>query len=60
MGLLLSPLAALGYCQPDGTFVVTPQDLRERLGEMARSGEAGCVDGFRYWMRRLAESQGTG
>jgi hypothetical protein len=46
MDLLVGKLAALGYCQPDGTFVVTFQDLRERLGEMAEIGEAACVDGL--------------
>ena len=36
--------AALGYCQPDGTFVTTLADLRQWLVEMARAGEAVCVD----------------
>jgi hypothetical protein len=35
LDLLLPKLAALGFCQPDGTFVATLQDLRERLTEMA-------------------------
>jgi hypothetical protein len=36
----------LGLCQPDGTFVATLQDLRERLAEMTEVGEAVCVDGL--------------
>jgi hypothetical protein len=39
-------LAGVGYCQPDGTFVTSLADLRERLGEMARTGEAVLVDGL--------------
>jgi hypothetical protein len=35
MNLLLGELAALGYCQPDGTFTTTLEDLRELLEEMA-------------------------
>src|SRR5829696_2494567 len=46
MDLLLDKLAALGFCQPDGTFVATLAELCERLGEMARSGEAVVVDGL--------------
>ena len=45
LDLLLSELAALGLCQPDGTFVATLQDLRERLAEMTEVGEAVWVDG---------------
>ncbi len=37
LDLLLGPLADLGFCQPDGTFVTSLDDLRERLGEMAAS-----------------------
>ena len=47
MDLLLDKLAALGFCQPDGTFVATLTELCERFGEMARSGEAVVVDGRR-------------
>jgi DDE superfamily endonuclease len=43
LDLLLGELAVLGFCQPDGTFVVTLQDL---LAEMVTSGEAVCVDGL--------------
>jgi hypothetical protein len=46
LDLLVGPLAALGYCQPDGTFVTTLADLRQWLVEMARAGEAVCVDGL--------------
>jgi hypothetical protein len=44
MDLLLASLAALGYGQPDGTFITTLADVREWLGEMARTGEAVVVD----------------
>ena len=54
MDLLLGALAALGCCQPDGTFVTTLDDLRELLGEMARSGEAVCVDGLATRVQRPA------
>jgi hypothetical protein len=43
MDLLLGTLAALGFCQPDGTFVTTLAELEQRLGEMAEVGEAVCV-----------------
>jgi hypothetical protein len=46
MDLLLGALATIGYCQPDGTFVTTLDDLRQRLAEMARAGEAVVVDGL--------------
>jgi hypothetical protein len=52
MDLLLGPLAALGYCQPDGTFVTTLEDLRELLAEMAHAGEAVCVDGLATRVQR--------
>jgi hypothetical protein len=54
MDLLLGPLGALGFCQPDGTFVTSLDELGERLGEMARSGEAVCVDGLATRVRRPA------
>jgi hypothetical protein len=47
LDLLLGPLAALGFCQPDGTFITSLDELSERLGEMAEVGEAVCVDGWR-------------
>jgi hypothetical protein len=54
LDLLLGPLAALGYCQPDGTFVATLDDLRELLVEMAEVGEAVCVDGLATRVQRPA------
>ncbi len=52
MDLLLAGLAALGYCQPDGTFITTLADLREWLGEMAAAGEAVLVDGLATRVQR--------
>jgi hypothetical protein len=46
MHLLLGKLAALGYCQPDGTFITTLADLHTWLAEMAQAGEAVVVDGL--------------
>jgi DDE superfamily endonuclease len=54
LDLLLGPLAALGFCQPDGTFIITLDELGERLAEMARSGEAVCVDGLATRVQRPA------
>ena len=50
--LLLLRLAALGLCQPDGTFVVTLADLSDRLAEMAHTGEAVLVDGLATRVQR--------
>jgi hypothetical protein len=52
MDLLLPKLAALGCCQPDGTFITTLDDVGERLGEMANAGEAVCVDGLAVRVQR--------
>jgi hypothetical protein len=52
LDLLLGELAALGLCQPDGTFVATLQNLRERLAEMTEVGEAMCVDGLATRVQR--------
>lgn len=52
MDLLLPTLAALGYCQPDGSFVTTLAEVRERLVEMAEVGEAVCVDGLATRVQR--------
>jgi NAD(P)-dependent dehydrogenase (short-subunit alcohol dehydrogenase family) len=52
LDLLLGPLGTLGFCQPDGTFITTLDDLRELLGEMARSGEAVVVDGLATRVQR--------
>ena len=54
LDLLLGPLGALGFCQPDGTFVTTLDDLRELLAEMASSGEAVCIDGLATRVQRPA------
>jgi len=54
LDLLLGPLAALGFCQPDGTFITTLDELAQRLAEMARSGEAVCVDGLATRVQRPA------
>ena len=47
LDLLLGELAAVGSCQPDGSFVTTLDDLRALLVEMAHAGEAVVVDGLR-------------
>ena len=52
LNLLLEEVAALGLCQPDGTFVTSLDDLRERLEEMAATGEAVCVDGLATRVQR--------
>jgi DDE superfamily endonuclease len=52
MDLLLGPLADLGFCQPDGTFITSLDDLRQWLAEMARGGEAVCLDGLATRVQR--------
>ncbi len=52
MDLLLDALAALGYCQPDGTFITTLADLGELLAELALAGEAVVVDGLATRVQR--------
>ncbi len=52
LDLLLGPLAALGFCQPDGTFITSLDDLGQWLAEMARCGEAVCVDGLATRVQR--------
>jgi DDE superfamily endonuclease len=52
LDLLLPKLAALGYCQPDGSFVTTLAQVRERLAEMAEVGEVVCVDGLATRVQR--------
>jgi DDE superfamily endonuclease len=52
LDLLLPTLAALGYCQPDGSFVTTLAEVQERLVEMAEVGEAVCVDGLATRVQR--------
>jgi len=52
MDLLLGELAALGFCQPDGSFITTLADLRHHLAEMAQTGEAVVVDGLATRVQR--------
>jgi DDE superfamily endonuclease len=52
LDLLLGPLAAVGYCQPDGSFITSLDQLRELLAEMAQAGEAVCVDGLATRVQR--------
>jgi DDE superfamily endonuclease len=52
LDLLLGELAALGFCQPDGTFITTLDDLRKLLEEMAATGEAAVVDGLATRVQR--------
>ena len=44
--LLTAPIAELGLCQPDGTFIKTLDDLEVRLVEMATAREPACLDGM--------------
>ncbi len=52
LDLLLGPLADLGFCQPDGTFITSLDELGQRLGEMAAAGEAVVVDGLATRVQR--------
>src|SRR6266704_251167 len=52
LDLLLGPLAAVGSCQPDGSFITSLDDLRELLAEMAAAGEAVVVDGLATRVQR--------
>jgi len=52
LDLLLGPLGDLGFCQPDGSFITTLDQLRQWLLEMATSGEAVCVDGLATRVQR--------
>jgi DDE superfamily endonuclease len=52
LDLLLGPLAGLGFCQPDGTFIASLDDLRDWLAELAGVGEAVCVDGLATRVQR--------
>jgi hypothetical protein len=51
LDLLLGPLAALGYCQPDGLHY-QPRRPWPVACEMAASGEAVCVDGLATRVQR--------
>jgi DDE superfamily endonuclease len=55
LDLLLGKLAALGFCQPDGTSITTLAELEQRLGEMTEVGEAVCVDGLAIRVQRPHE-----
>jgi hypothetical protein len=46
LDLLLGALAALGFCQPDGSFITNLAQLRRWLAEMTAAGEAVLVDGL--------------
>ena len=52
LDLLLGPLGDLGFCQPDGSFITSLDDLRQWLGEMAAVGEAVCLDGLATRVQR--------
>jgi hypothetical protein len=52
LDLLLPKLAALGFCQPDGSFITALADLRQHLGEMAQTGEVALVDGLATRVQR--------
>jgi len=52
LDLLLGPLGALRFCQPDGTFITSLDDLRQWLAEMSCSGEAVCLDGLATRVQR--------
>ena len=52
LDLLLGPLAALGFCQPDGSFVTSLDQLGRWLAEMTASGEAVLVDGLATRVQR--------
>jgi hypothetical protein len=52
LDLLLGPLADIGFCQPDGSFITSVADLGRWLGEMARCGEAVVVDGLATRVQR--------
>lgn len=43
---LLPAIASIGFCQPDGTFVTTLNDLTTVLTEMTAYSEPVSVDGF--------------
>jgi hypothetical protein len=52
LDLLLGELATLGYCQPDGSFIIRLDDLGQWLGEMTQAGEAVLVDGLATRVQR--------
>ena len=52
LDLLLGPLADVGFCQPDGSFITSLDDLRRWLAEMAGAGEPVVVDGLATRVQR--------
>jgi hypothetical protein len=52
LDLLLGPLATLGFCQPDGSFVTSLDQLGRWLAEMTASGEAVLLDGLATRVQR--------
>jgi hypothetical protein len=67
MDLLLPEPAALGFCQPDGSFITSLDQLGEWLAEMTDSGEAVVVDGLgtrvqrpRGWATRRCSTTPSG
>ena len=52
LDLLLGPLGDLGFCQPDGTFITSLDQLGRWLAEMAQAGEAVCLDGLATRVQR--------
>lgn len=44
--LLTSAIGALGFCQPDGTFITSLEDLATHCNEMYLNDELVCVDGM--------------
>jgi hypothetical protein len=52
LDLLLGPLAALGFCQPDGSFVTSLDQLGRWLAEMTASDEAVLLDGLATRVQR--------
>ena len=52
LDLLLGPLGALGFCQPDATFITSLEELGQWLQEMAEVGEAVVVDGLATRVQR--------
>jgi DDE superfamily endonuclease len=52
LDLLLGPLGDLGFCQPDGAFITSLDDLHCWLAEMAAAGEAVCLDGLATRVQR--------
>jgi hypothetical protein len=53
LDLLLGPLAALGFCQPDGTFITSLDDLRQYEWRLATAGPP-----LEFEVRPLSPAQG--